>query len=210
VNTVCTTPDEALELQSLESEIIDVRRYILRNRSSSDIDKVWMQVVWSDLLLDRWSVVAKRVRSLVPIGQDGPGQTAPCSGRSVRALPNAAEPLTLAGLDACLQGVPDLVVVADSGTPSPQVDVCVHATERVDADFVTLLRASAQRFDVPAVVVTNRIDKADLDVLASCRVLAVLPRLSASSGRLVNTVRTVGAHQSVPGPDLLAGLLEHA
>ncbi|WIX98214.1 hypothetical protein QRX60_29565 [Amycolatopsis mongoliensis] len=209
MKTVRATPDEAWELRSLESEITDVRRYILRHRSSSDSEKLWMQLVWSDLLLDRWSVVDRRIRDLVSLGQDEPGAVAPGSGRSVRALPNAVEPLSLAGLDACLQGVPDLVVVPASGKPPARVDVCVHATEQVDADFVQALRVSAGRFDAPAVLVTNRIGKADLDVLSSCRVLAVLPRVAASSGRLVDTVRAVGADRRVPGPDLLAGLREH-
>lgn len=204
------TSGEALEMRSLESEINDVRRYIVRHRSCSDSGKLWMQLVWSDLLLDRWSSIEKRDREFVSIDQDQPGLVATGPGRSVRALPNAVEPLSLAGLGACLQGVPGLVLVRDSGKPPPQVDVCVHATEQVDADFMQALRVSARRFDAPVVLVTNRIEKDDLDVLSSCRVLAVLPRVAASSGRLVDTVRAVGANRDVPGPDLLAGLRESA
>ncbi|MEV7044760.1 hypothetical protein [Amycolatopsis sp. NPDC051061] len=196
------------ELRSLEAELLDVRRYIRRHRSPAEPGRLWLQQLWSDLLLDRWSVLDRRIRRAAAAGRDEPGGSA-VPARPVRALPNAVEPLTLTGLSACLRGAPGLVVVTDQGRSRPAVDVCVHATERVDDAFVEVLRTSARRFDVPAVLVANRIEKADLDVLACCRVRAVLPRVAASSGRLVDTVRAVGAVGRVPGPDLLAELREH-
>jgi hypothetical protein len=202
-------PDEALELRGLESEMTDIRQYILSHRSPSNPEELWMQLVWSDLLLERWSAIGRSARELVSAGRGG-RKVETRLGRPVRALPNAVEPITLVGLGACLQAAPGLVVVPDSGEPFPQVDVCVHATERLDADFVQVLRVSARRFDAPAVLVTNRIGRTDLDILTSCRVVAVLPRVAASSGRLADTVRAVGAECRVPGPDLLAGLRQHA
>ncbi|WP_370942205.1 hypothetical protein AB5J62_24160 [Amycolatopsis sp. cg5] len=192
-------------MRRLESEITNVRRYVLQNRSTPGSDDLWLQRVWIDLLLDRWSELGRRLGS-----EDDSEPVSPRKecGRSVRALPRAVEPLTLAGLGACLQGVRDLVVVADTGIGSPQVDVCVHATEQVDADFLNVLRASARRFAAPVVLVANQIEKADLEVLTRCRVISVLPRVAASRERLVDTVRAVGAHRQVPGPDLLAGLRE--
>jgi hypothetical protein len=198
-----TAPDGTGEQRRLEAELLDVRRYIRRHRSLADPGRLWLQLVWSDLLLDRWSVLDRRIRRSAPGGRDEPeGVTPP--GRPVRVLPNAVEPFTLTGLSACLQEAPGLVVVGNRA----QVDVCVHATERVDGAFVEVLRTSARRFDAPVVLVANRIEKTDLDVLAGCRVRAVLPRVAASSGRLVDTVRAVGAVGHVSGPDLLAGLRE--
>ncbi|KFU75427.1 hypothetical protein SAMN04489729_7064 [Amycolatopsis lurida] len=207
--TARATPDEALELRSLESEITDIRRYILSHPSSSNSEELWMQLIWSDLLLERWSAIGRSNGKCVSAGR-GSRYVDAGLGRSVRVLPNAVEPITLAGLGACLQAAPGLVVVPNSGKLRPRVDVCVHATDQVDADFMQLLQVSARRFDAPAVLVTNRIERTDLDVLASCRVAAVLPRVAASSGRLGDTVRAVGAARCVPGPDLLAGLRQHA
>ncbi|MDQ7810877.1 hypothetical protein Q5425_44750 [Amycolatopsis sp. A133] len=194
------------ELRSLEAELLDVRRYIRWHRSPAEPGRLWLQQLWSDLLLDRWSVLDRRIRRSAAAGRDEPdGPAAPA--RPVRVLPNAVEPLTLTGLSACLRAAPGLVVVGDRGHPA--IDVCVHATERVDDAFVEVLRTSARRFAAPAVLVANRIEKADLEVLARCRVRAVLPRVAASSGRLVDTVRAVGVAGCVPGPDLLAELREH-
>ncbi|WP_410586379.1 hypothetical protein [Amycolatopsis sp. lyj-23] len=198
-------PAGTRELRDLEAELGDVRRYIRRHYNPEEPGRLWLQLLWSDLLLDRWSVLARRQ---APGGATEPAGGIPRLGRAVRVLPNAIEPLTLVGLSACLRGASGLVL-AGPGTPSPEVDVCVHATERVDSEFVEVLRRSAHRFTAPAVLVANRIEKADLDVLTGCRVVAVLPRVAAASGRLLHTVRAVGATRRVPGPDLLAELRIH-
>ncbi|QKV74004.1 hypothetical protein [Amycolatopsis sp. Hca4] len=199
-----TAVEGAGELRSLEAELLDVRRYIRRHRSPAEPGRLWLHQLWSDLLLDRWSVLDRRIRRSAAAPDEPNGAAAPA--RRVRVLPNAVEPLTLTGLSACLRQAPGLLVVGDRGPAHPAVDVCVHATERVDRAFVEALRTSARRFDAPAVLVANRIEKADLNVLARCRVRAVLPRVAASSGRLVDTVQAVGAAGHVPGPDLLAEL----
>jgi hypothetical protein len=205
VRRVPASPGQASELRSLESEITDVRRYIRRYRYPADSEKIWMQLVWIDLLLDHWLALDNNVSQC----RDLQGGTVAKPGRPVRVLANAVEPLTLAGLGACLRQAPDLTVVADSEVSSRRVDVCVHATEQVDAEFMRVMQVSARRFEAPAVLVANRIEKSDLGVLAGCGVLAVLPRVAASSGRLVDTVRAVGVDRCVPGPDLLTGLREH-
>lgn len=210
MNRLREAPDRCVELRSLESEILEVRRYILEHHSSTDSEKLWMQLVWSDLLLDQWSTVNQKTRQVPSSGRKTKSVTAPRRGRPVRAFPNAAEPLTLAGLGACLEGAPGVVVVRDFVDTTPRIDVCVHAIEQVDADSLYLLEASMQRFDAPAVLVANRIGRGDLDILSFFGVHAVLPRVAASSGRLVDTIRAVGSDRPVPGPDLLAGLWERA
>ncbi|MEV7043709.1 hypothetical protein [Amycolatopsis sp. NPDC051061] len=206
--TMLAAPEDVGQLRSLESEITDVRRYIRRHQAAADPDRLWMQLVWSDLLLEQWSAVDRRTRDFR--SPESSEREVPGRRRMIRALPNAVEPLTRVGLGVCLQGAPDLLVVPDSVKPLPQVDVCVYATEQVDDEVIRLLRVSARRFDAPAVLVANRMGKADLDVLAGCRVLALLPRVAACSTRLTDTVRAVATEHRVPGPDLLTELRRFA
>ncbi|PKW18111.1 helix-turn-helix transcriptional regulator [Saccharopolyspora spinosa] len=122
----------------------------------------------------------------------------------VRVAVLAEDPITVAGLASCLKSREELFVA-----PNPaEADVIVFAADRVNAKVLAELRLSAQQVSAPRVLVTNEFNPADVLSAVESRVVAVLPRTSATGSRLTNSVVAAAKGAGTMPPDLLGELLK--
>ena len=125
----------------------------------------------------------------------------------VRVIVQASDPLSHAGLLACLRSRPEVTVLpADRRSAA---EVLVVAVDRLTADAVAVLRRSAADLGVPVVLIAAEITEAELLTAVECRVVAILPRLAVTTDRLVHSVTAAAAGGGVLPPNLVGELLKH-
>ena len=124
----------------------------------------------------------------------------------VTVVIQAADPVTVAGLAALLNGQPGIEVVGPEQRQN--ADVVVVGTDRLTTVFSGLRRAAAD-FGTPVVLVTDDITEQELLVAIECRVVGVIPRGAATVERLVHGLRTAAAGGGVLVPQLVGDLLKH-
>jgi hypothetical protein len=224
IETAAAT-DQAL--RTLEAEIADTRRHVLRQQAQDGHEKVRLQELWTDLLLDRWSELSLHLPPAANTKTDDESKTivrssawpqlnavapgvilgAPRASSPVRVRAAAIDQLTEAGLKCLLEGSPELAVLTPDEASAGGVDVCVLAADRVNAKALGIINLMADYFEVPIVLVADEIAERDLPTLVKFGVKAVLPRVSAIGIRLVDTILATASNTSVPNPDLLSALV---
>ncbi|CAL9363148.1 hypothetical protein SUDANB145_00713 [Streptomyces sp. enrichment culture] len=131
--------------------------------------------------------------------------TANTTVRSIKALVRAPDPLTQSAVSGHLDSAPNIEVVSPE-RPDP-VDVAVIVAERMTVEVTSLLRRIKDTLRVPVVLIPSEIDRADLFTAVECNVVAVLPRVAATSNRIQETVLTAAAGGGVYPTQLLGELL---
>lgn len=126
----------------------------------------------------------------------------------VRLAVCALDPITVAGLKNCFEPRHGMTLIQDPRLE--EVDVVVAVFDRLTTNAVGVLRSVAGEVGKPIVLVVNEIREDELLSAVECRVLAILPRMAATDGRLVDAVREVAAGGAVIPPNLLGQLLEQA
>ena len=125
----------------------------------------------------------------------------------VRVIVQASDPLSHAGLLACLRSRPEVTVLpADRRSAA---DVLVVALDRLTADAVAGLRRAAAELGVPVVLIAAEITEAELLTAVECRVVAILPRPAVTAERLAHSVTAAAAGGGVMPPNLVGELLKH-
>lgn len=119
----------------------------------------------------------------------------------------ASDPISEAGIIACLQCAGDIEIVSEAERAS--ADVLVLATERISANVVEMLRTAAVELDKPTVLITNDIKKEEVLIAVECGVVTILPRAAAGDDRLVRGIRAAATGMGELPPDLLGALLRH-
>lgn len=123
----------------------------------------------------------------------------------VKVALQAVDPLSMAGLVAHLELVPDVVLL-----PAEQrhhAEVAVVAVDRLTADVVAGMRRAATDIGTPVVLVGD-LDESELVTAVECRVVAVLPRSAASAERLRHSVMTAAAGGGLMPPNLVGALIK--
>ncbi len=126
----------------------------------------------------------------------------------VRLAVCALDPITVAGLRNCFESQHGITLVGDPRRH--EVDVVVAVFDRLTTNAVGVLRAVAGEVGKPIVLVVDEIREEELLTAVECQVLAILPRLAATDGRLVDAVREVAASGAEIPENLLGQLLEQA
>lgn len=119
----------------------------------------------------------------------------------VRVVVQAADDLSMAGLTSYLGHRPEITVVAKG----ERAGVVVAAASRLSVEVAATLRQLA----APVVLVLDEIAELNVLTVAECRVVAVLPRASATGDRVLQAVLAASAGGGVMPPNLVAELLEH-
>ncbi|MBM7774832.1 DNA-binding NarL/FixJ family response regulator [Actinokineospora baliensis] len=125
----------------------------------------------------------------------------------VHVVVRSADPLTLAGLVGQLGAQPRIQV--STGGQTAATEVVVVGADRLTQELVGELRAAAAEFGAPVVLVADGVTEGELLAAVECRVVAVVPRASATGGRLAHAVLTAAEGGGVLGPELVGGLLKH-
>ncbi|MGY1496049.1 response regulator transcription factor [Streptomyces sp. QTS52] len=90
--------------------------------------------------------------------------------------------------------------------PGP-ADVAVVVIDRMTVGVTSLLRQLKDSVRVPVVLIPSEIDRADLFTAVECNVVAVLPRVAATSNRIEEAVLTAASGGGVLPSKLLGELL---
>ncbi|MFE2191103.1 helix-turn-helix transcriptional regulator [Streptomyces olivaceus] len=125
--------------------------------------------------------------------------------RPAKVLVRAPDPLTHSAISGQLAAAPGIEVVA-VGSTGP-ADVAVFVTERLTVDVTSTLRRLKSSLRIPVVLIPSQIDRADLFTAVECNVVAVLPRVAATSERIRETVLTAASGGGVLPTKLLGELL---
>ncbi|MFD0773051.1 response regulator transcription factor [Streptomonospora algeriensis] len=124
--------------------------------------------------------------------------------RSIRALVRAPDPLTHVAVTDQLASEPRIEAVSEAA-PEP-ADVAVVVADRMTVEVTSLLRTIKSSLRVPVVLIPSEINRADLIIAVECNVVAVLPRVTATSNRIKEAVLTAAAGGGVLPPRLLGEL----
>ncbi|MEC3982311.1 response regulator transcription factor [Amycolatopsis sp. H20-H5] len=119
----------------------------------------------------------------------------------VRVAAWASDPIALAGLINHLQARPEVQVLP--GQRRSEAAVLVFATNRVTPDVQAALRAAAAETPAAIVLVAGQVEAEDLQVLADCHVVAVLPRAAIAGNRLVESITAAASGRETSLRDLL-------
>ncbi|GAA0794268.1 helix-turn-helix transcriptional regulator [Spirilliplanes yamanashiensis] len=125
----------------------------------------------------------------------------------VRVALHATDPLSLAGLSRALDSRPDVTLLDAENRADAQVTVI--AADRLTSEVVGGLRRAASEAGRPVVLVVREITEAELLTAVECRVVAVLPRASATAERLAHSVHAAASGGGVMPPHLVGELLKH-
>lgn len=131
--------------------------------------------------------------------------TAETTIRPVKALVRATDPLTHSAISDQLGATPNIEVVTGE-RPGP-ADVAVVVIDRMTVGVTSLLRRLKDSLRVPVVLILSEIDRADLFTAVECNVVAVLPRVAATSSRIEEAVLTAASGGGVLPAKLLGELL---
>ncbi|WP_033342982.1 helix-turn-helix transcriptional regulator [Catenuloplanes japonicus] len=119
----------------------------------------------------------------------------------------ATDAVSHAGLVALLAQRPEVTVLAPD--ERARTEVLVVQVDRLNPRTITLLRTFADEIGAPVVLITGGITETELLTAVSCRVVAVLPRHTVASDKLVGGVLTAHAGGGVMSPPLVGELLKH-
>ncbi|MEU4262965.1 helix-turn-helix transcriptional regulator [Streptomyces argenteolus] len=98
------------------------------------------------------------------------------------------------------------IEIVSEERPDP-ADVAVVVAERMTVEVTSLLRRIKDSLRVPVVLIPSDIDRSDLFMAVECNVVAVLPRVAATSKRIEEAVLTAAAGGGVLPSQLLGELL---
>ncbi|KII00209.1 LuxR family transcriptional regulator [Streptomonospora alba] len=124
--------------------------------------------------------------------------------RSIRVLVRAPDPLTHVAVSDQLAAEPRIEAVSEV-RPEP-ADVAVVVADRMTVEVTSLLRTIKNSLRVPVVLIPSEVNRADLIIAVECNVVAVLPRVTATSTRIKEAVLTAAAGGGVFPPRLLGEL----
>ncbi|KPC78494.1 MULTISPECIES: helix-turn-helix transcriptional regulator [Streptomyces] len=125
--------------------------------------------------------------------------------RSIKALVRAPDPLTQSAISGHLGSTTNIEIVSEE-RPGP-ADVAVVVAERMTVEVTSLLRRIKDSLRVPVVLIPSDIDRSDLFMAVECNVVAVLPRVAATSERIEEAVLTAATGGGVLPSQLLGELL---
>jgi DNA-binding NarL/FixJ family response regulator len=120
----------------------------------------------------------------------------------------APDPITLAGVQSCFRSQPAVVLVQDPRRD--QVDVVVAVFDRLSTNAIAVLQTLAAQIGRPIVLIVDEIKEAELLETVECQVVAILPRVAATDGRLADTVRDVATGPVLSPTNSLERLLDQA
>jgi DNA-binding NarL/FixJ family response regulator len=124
----------------------------------------------------------------------------------IRAIVQAPDPVSLAGIAGMLESTPGLEVLAAEAVS--KANVVVLCCGRLAANVLTMLRRSASTTGLPVVLVIDQIDASELLVAVENRVVAILPRGAVTVPRLAHAVVTAADGGGVLPPHLVGELLK--
>jgi len=125
----------------------------------------------------------------------------------VRAIVQAPDPVSLAGIAGLLGSSPGIEVLAAEEVSG--ADVMVLCCERLAPSVLTVLRRSAGTTGLPVVLVIDGIDESELLTAVENRVVAIIPRRAVTVSRLAEAVVTAAGGGGVMPPNLVGELLKH-
>jgi DNA-binding NarL/FixJ family response regulator len=111
----------------------------------------------------------------------------------------ASDPIALAGLVRFLEGRPEIAVAP--GWRAAETAVLVVVSEQVGEDVLAVVRRAGES-GVPIVLVANQVDQGDLDLLAECHVVTVLPRATVSGNRLADSIADAASGRRASAQEL--------
>ncbi len=118
----------------------------------------------------------------------------------------AQDPISQAGLASHLRTRPEVRLVEQDDTETPEVVVVV--ADAVDEDVLRALRQIHRTSAVRGVLVTTHIDEQQLLSAAECGFIGIVRRAEATPERLVRVIGAVAKGEGHVPPDLLGNLLE--
>jgi DNA-binding NarL/FixJ family response regulator len=124
--------------------------------------------------------------------------------QEIRVVVQTSDPITSAGLTSYLHSRRGLTVVQ---TADQLPDVVVVMTDRLNFEATDRLRRLAAEFDKPTVLLTGELNEASLLTAVEHHVVAILPRNSATSEQLVDSVQAAAIGNGVMPRDVLGQLL---
>lgn len=126
----------------------------------------------------------------------------------IRVALRASDPLSEAGLALMLENSPEVTLLSSAPTTAG-AQVLVVACRKLTADIAVMLRSSATTSGIPVVLVIDELAENELLTAVECRVVAILPRPSATAERLAHSVRAAANGGGVLPPHLVGELLKH-
>ena len=123
----------------------------------------------------------------------------------VRVALQSADPLPLAGLVRYLECRPS--GLADSDRRA-EADVAIVADE-LSLEVVGAMRRAANEIGTPVVLITTKLDEADMLIALECKVVGVLLRSIATGERVLYAVLAAATGDAIMPPSLVGGLLRH-
>ncbi|MDH6624729.1 DNA-binding NarL/FixJ family response regulator [Streptomyces sp. LBL] len=154
--------------------------------------------------MDAWHFDEMPRRTGCPVS-GGFAMTVNTEIRTIKALVRAPDPLTQSAISGHLGSTAHIEVVSEQ-RPGP-VDVAVVVADRMTVEVTSLLRKIKNNLRVPVVLIPSEIDRSDLFIAVECNVVAVLPRVAATSHRIEEAVQTAAAGGGVLPANLLGELL---
>jgi DNA-binding NarL/FixJ family response regulator len=124
----------------------------------------------------------------------------------VRVAVNASDSITRVGLTSQLASRTEITVVPYARPVD--ADVLVLAANVISMEIINSLRAITGESEVRIVLLTDQLDEMDLLSVVECRVVAVLPRGTATGDQVANAALAAMNGGAVLPPDLLGALLE--
>lgn len=124
----------------------------------------------------------------------------------VRIAVHSSDPITFRGVTSYLEAH-DAVTTVPLVRPL-DADLLVLAFDLVSAEIIRTLRDIARESNVRTILLTSKLAETDLLTAVECRVVAVLPRYSTNSDRLIESVHAAMNGHGVLPPDLLGTLLD--
>ena len=124
-----------------------------------------------------------------------------------RAIVQAPDPVSLAGISGLLESSPGFEVLAVEDVS--KANVVVLCCERFTTSVLAMLRRSTSTTGLPVVLVIDDIDASELLIAVKNRVVAIVPRAAVTVSRLTDAVVTAVSSGGVMPPNLVGELLKH-
>ncbi|MFI6096262.1 response regulator transcription factor [Lentzea sp. NPDC051213] len=122
----------------------------------------------------------------------------------MQILVRSTDHISKAGVMRQLEECADMDVLDDAVEP----DVVVVVTDRLSQHVLAALRRCAAEHSTPVVLVADEVAEPDLAVAVQHHVVAVLPRVAATTDQLAQTVRIAAAGGGVLSPAQVGELLK--
>jgi len=125
--------------------------------------------------------------------------------QQVRILVRSTDHISKAGVTRQLEGCADIELMEDT----TDADVLVMVADRLTQNVLAALRRSAAESGTPVVLVADDIAEPELAIAVQNHVVAVLPRVAATTEQLAHSVRTAASGGGVMSPAHVGDLLKH-